>query len=322
MSDDSLEEQLDKLEEAAHSGDQQHPIIRFLPIIIPVAALPVLVVAALFFTSFSDDEPERPIPPIVLTPDDLIKMEPTEPGGVVIPDQDKMVYDPMKQGSGDGAGEKVLPLPEAPMAPPEGGADLAAAIPPPPGTMEPILPPPPGAEGAAGALTLPEIPTSDSGKTATAPPPAGKTNIVPPPPPAPPKVPETATATKTPDPVAGPKTTARVPPAPAGKGSQASGSTTSTKVVSTTQTASLGRNYRVQIQSLKSQSQAEKAWEGWVKKHPDLFGKLSLTVQRAVIKDRGTYYRVQAGPFADHKKADEVCRALKKRGQDCLVVRP
>ncbi len=154
------------------------------------------------------------------------------------------------------------------------------------------------------------------------PPPGGETAIVPPPA-APPKAPETVMATKTPEPTAVPKIPKQVPTAAAApKATVPSGTATSTKVVSTTQTASLGQNYRVQIQSLNSQSQAEKAWAGWVKKHPDLFGDLSLTVQRAVIKDRGTYYRVQAGPFSDHRKADVVCRALKKRGQDCLVVRP
>lgn len=164
----------------------------------------------------------------------------------------------------------------------------------------------------------PQLPPPPGGETAIVPPPGGETAIVPPPA-APPKAPETSVATKTPEPTAVPKIPRQVA---APKATVPSGTATSTKVVSTTQGASLAQNYRVQIQSLNSQSQAEKAWEGWVKKHPDLFAGLSLTVQRAVIKDRGTYYRVQAGPFSDHKKADVVCRALKKRGQDCLVVRP
>jgi cell division protein FtsN len=71
-----------------------------------------------------------------------------------------------------------------------------------------------------------------------------------------------------------------------------------------------------------SRNKAEKAWSLQVKKHPDLFADLTLTVQRAVIKDRGTYYRVQAGPFSKREAADSLCRKLKKLGQDCLVIRP
>ncbi len=323
MSDDldnSLEEQLDKLEAAAQQGDQQHPIMRWLPIIIPGLAMVVLVVAGAFFIT---SEPEKPslasqIP--ILSNDGQVKIDPTDTGGVDIPDQDKMVYDPMKQGSGDETDTKIAPAPEAPMTPPGGGLDLASAIPPPPGTLEPILPPP-GAGGEAGALDLPKLPSADDAPAL--PPPAASASAIVPPPPAPPKDTKTAMATKTPGTMASSKTPAKAPATTASKAPKAGSSpAVSTTVVATAQTASLSKNYRVQIQSLNSQSQAEKAWDSWVKKHPDLLSGLSLTVQRAVIKGRGTFYRVQAGPFSDHVKADDVCRKLKNLGQDCLVIRP
>ena len=80
--------------------------------------------------------------------------------------------------------------------------------------------------------------------------------------------------------------------------------------------------YRVQIASTKSEGLAQREWRDQVSKFPDVLSDLSLTVQRAVVKNRGTFYRVQGGPFPDRDSADSVCRKLKSRGQDCLVVRP
>ena len=80
--------------------------------------------------------------------------------------------------------------------------------------------------------------------------------------------------------------------------------------------------YRVQIASARSEGLAQREWSDQVRKYPDVLANLSLTVQRAVVKNRGTFYRVQGGPFADRDAADSVCRKLKSRGQDCLVVRP
>jgi hypothetical protein len=80
--------------------------------------------------------------------------------------------------------------------------------------------------------------------------------------------------------------------------------------------------YRVQVASARSESAAKTLWDKQVNKHPDLLGQLPLTVQQAVIKDRGTFYRVQGGAFNDRESADSVCRKLKSRGQDCIVVRP
>ena len=90
----------------------------------------------------------------------------------------------------------------------------------------------------------------------------------------------------------------------------------------TTEFRTMAGVYRVQIASAKSEGLAQREWKDQVRKYPDVLSSLSLTVQRAVVKNRGTFYRVQGGPFPDRDAADSVCRALKSRGQDCLVVRP
>jgi uncharacterized protein len=43
-------------------------------------------------------------------------------------------------------------------------------------------------------------------------------------------------------------------------------------------------------------------------------------VQSADLGAKGTFYRVQAGPFETVAKAQERCTAMKQAGLDCLVV--
>lgn len=80
--------------------------------------------------------------------------------------------------------------------------------------------------------------------------------------------------------------------------------------------------FRVQLVALRSEAAARVAWSGYLKKHADLFGKLKPTFAKAVIKGKGTFYRLQAGPLADAGAARVLCEKVKKRKMGCLVVRP
>jgi hypothetical protein len=42
---------------------------------------------------------------------------------------------------------------------------------------------------------------------------------------------------------------------------------------------------------------------------------------RAEVPDKGTYYRVEAGPLADAAAASRLCGELKKRNLGCTIVR-
>ncbi|HAA91723.1 MAG: hypothetical protein CMM48_09470 [Rhodospirillaceae bacterium] len=80
-------------------------------------------------------------------------------------------------------------------------------------------------------------------------------------------------------------------------------------------------SYMIQTGALSTRSKAKQAWSALKRKHPDLLGKLSLNVARAVV--RGTvYFRVQAGPLPDRATTADICNALKERGQGCIVVTP
>ena len=70
-------------------------------------------------------------------------------------------------------------------------------------------------------------------------------------------------------------------------------------------------------------STEEMAWAQW-KKISDKFAEqvngLTAIVQPADLGTKGTFYRVQTGPFADIAAAEQRCAAMKQAGLDCLVI--
>ncbi|KJV08924.1 hypothetical protein VZ95_14710, partial [Elstera litoralis] len=81
--------------------------------------------------------------------------------------------------------------------------------------------------------------------------------------------------------------------------------------------ASAPRGAKVQLGAVKSEAAASAEWAKLQKANPEL-ANLSMSVAKVEIPNKGTYYRIQAGPVAD---GGSVCAALKARGQDCLIVR-
>lgn len=339
---DSLEEDLDSLE-LEEDADDWRQYLRFAPMILAAGAFVLFsFIVLIAYWGDDDDDDERPqqIAAPVLAPQTAIKIEPEQPGGMEIPDQDKLVYNQLNQGADDGQVEQILPGAETPKEPPKEPSQADAAKPP----AEAGVIPPPGAEAVPepGVALLsepqtpaPKAPATDAAKPdATATPdmktvPGEPTKAgdmaaatIPPPPslviPDQPQTPApegTAPTAQTPI-LNGPKTPAAAKPTVPGEKAK------KPKAVATTQMRTLAGVYRVQVASLKSPALAEREWSAQVKKNPDLLSKLSLTVQRAVMKNGGTYYRVQAGPIQDRDSADKLCRNLRSRGQDCIVVRP
>ena len=54
--------------------------------------------------------------------------------------------------------------------------------------------------------------------------------------------------------------------------------------------------------------------------HAELLAGVEASIREADLGERGTWHRVQLGPFA-RSAANTLCSQLKSRGQDCLVVR-
>lgn len=313
---DSLEQELEGLDDD-DGGGRRAVIMRFLPVILAVGALVVLSIVVLI--SYSGDGEEEQI---VMNIQEIapgtatIKIEPDGGAPVAIEGQENPAYNPMNQGTDEPQVATITPPPEEPKKPETGGV---IKIPPPDAPPEevknaPIIVPPPGEEGAAAEgkgepkpenlMANPETPMVDPAVT------QGDA-----------KLPETAGTQET----MKPETKAGA--AQAGGADQPALASKILKPppktgMSTTEFRTMDGVYRVQVASAKSEGLAQREWTAQVTRYPDVLSKLSLTVQRAVVKDRGTFYRVQGGPFPDRNAADSVCRKLKSRGQDCLVVRP
>jgi cell division septation protein DedD len=80
--------------------------------------------------------------------------------------------------------------------------------------------------------------------------------------------------------------------------------------------------YRIQLAALRTSEDATREWDKMRRAHMDLLGSLTLNVVRADLGDRGTFYRIQAGPLADEQAAKDLCRRLAEKKVGCLVVRP
>jgi cell division protein FtsN len=65
------------------------------------------------------------------------------------------------------------------------------------------------------------------------------------------------------------------------------------------------------------------AWAAWKQlsgKYSAQLTGLTAMIETADLGTKGTFYRVQTGPFDSVAKAQERCTAMKQAGLDCLVV--
>jgi hypothetical protein len=77
--------------------------------------------------------------------------------------------------------------------------------------------------------------------------------------------------------------------------------------------------YKIQIASFRSKASAEKAWRTISRSNEDILKQLKPNIVRAQIKNRGTWYRLQALPIKDLRSARAICVELKRRKIGCLV---
>lgn len=203
-------------------------------------------------------------PPLIKAEEGPTKERPDEPGGMDVPDQDKLIYNRLNPDSSDKSGETVehlLPMPEKPVTPP---ASLQ--------TTEVTPPPPPTPPVGAATAGAPAVPTNGNATKNAA------------------------------------KETKLASAPPVEKGAPAP-------------LASAG-SYRIQLGAVRSSEAAEKEWKQLAAAHQEILGGLTLRVQTVNLPDKGTYYRIQAGTFADAAEAKKACEALVTRKQGCLVVAP
>ncbi len=256
--------------------------------------------------------------PLIKAATTPVKVRPENPGGLEVPDRDKLVYDRI-QGTAEGRGpERLLPPPEQPLPRPA------------PAEAKPAAPAPPPEKPATVAKTetpplkpTAKVPTVKDVESIERPAP-------PPPPPAPPSAsnlqplgiaPHRPAAAPAPAPKPVPEPAKVEAPKPAPEKLKVP-EPSPPPVVAPAPTPA-GRAYLVQLAAARTPEGAEAEWEKLRSRNQDLLGSLRLTVTKADLgQARGIYYRLRAGPIADEAAARTLCSELTKRQVGCLIIKP
>jgi hypothetical protein len=271
--------------------------------------------------------------PVIKADGRPVKARPEQPGGIQVPNQDKLVFDRLDPEAAPPIVERLLPPPETPLprpvapppppAPPPGqAANPPRTLPdsklrPPPIPLAPGQAPPgePAPTATANASPTPGQAQTSPGQ-APAPTPGQAQGQAPTKPAAgatqpakPPKPVQTAPGPMplglTP-PAQTPSQLAAVPPA---------------KTAATAPIASAGKgSWRIQLASVRSEAEAQAEWRRLQARHPAL-GGLGMSVARADLGDKGVFYRIQAGPL-DETRAKAICTEFKTQNLGCQVVHP
>ena len=260
--------------------------------------------------------------PLIKADPGPVKVRPVNPGGLRVPDRDKLVYDRMHgksagpgEAGGEGGGaERLLPPPEQLLPKPRPKKEVAKEIP----KTKPV-PEVPTVKDVAAAIRpapppqAPTLSTAEETKTPALAPIKAKRESEP-------KAEKLTPPVKTLKPAPKPVTK----PAPKPEPKQATTAKPAPKLeTSASAPIPSGRTYLVQLAAARSPQGARSEWERLRKKHLDLLGDLELKVTKANLGARkGVYYRLRAGPLADEKAARQLCKQLTKRQVGCLIIKP
>ncbi|MFI3241253.1 MAG: SPOR domain-containing protein [Alphaproteobacteria bacterium] len=254
-----------------------------------VGALSGIILAGVVgFIAFSPkykDDVDKELP-VIRRPQSAVKVQPLEPGGMQILDQDKSIYDVIdKKVAEEDMPETVLPLTEEPEVPVivEKKVSVKEII------AEAETP-------KVEALKEKTVETVELAKEILEPKPEVK------------KIEEVKVAevkVVAPKPVVAQKPV--VAPKPVKK--------PAAKIVASVATKGM---WQVQIMSSQNKIAIENTKVSLPKKYSPLVGE-ALEIEEAVIAGKGTFYRLKAGAYTNRSGADKLCADLKKLGLGCFV---
>ena len=221
--------------------------------------------------------------PVVRRPQAAIKVQPADPGGMEILNQDKTVYDIVeKKDSSDAKVENLLPPPEEPkLVLADTSADSS-----PQAVKE--------KEVETPAIAAPQVTADTSAKVAN----SADAKLQP----------ETQT------PKEEPKEEIKIEikqPEPSVVASKP-------KAQAQKEQAIANGSWQIQLISSPNKSAMEKAWNDLSKKYAVLKG-LPHEVETADLGSKGIFYRLKAGAFKERVEADKICNSIKSAGGSCLV---
>lgn len=223
------------------------------------------------------------------------RIRPETPGGLDVPNQDKLVYDRMRRNENDLPVERLLPLPEQPVAPEQEYAPLdvaeAQASDDPIGHLAEQVEEEETEIASATVYDERGKPVEVMFKTVTA-----ETVAVPPP-----TSEKTASVKPAPVKPAPVKVEAAPAPVPA--------------AVPAEEPA-----FSVQLLSTRSAETAEQEWKRLSRKHKELMDGQPHQVSRVSV-EKGVFFRLRVGHFKTRDEAKKLCDRFKAEKQECLVVR-
>ena len=253
--------------------------------------------------------------PVVRRPISPAKIQPSEPGGMEIPNQDKSVYDLVeKKETQEEKIESILPEPETPKMPviapqAETATDIAADK-----TVEDPLPVKvieenlePVSVSSGEKITIPEKLPEIEVEAKTENNKAVETTVET----KQPAVTKTASVKKEP-------VMAKENKAPTTQ--TATVKTNESPAVKTTEkTTAIAKGvWQVQLIASSNQKAVEDAWKDLSATH-DVLKSLPHEIESTVTNTGSTLYRLKAGAFAERAQADKVCAEIKKAGGSCIV---
>lgn len=284
-----------------------------LPLLIVIALLVLAAFAGVVWLAYTQgvQRGRQDVPRVIAAESDPVKTAPGQPTGAANPYKGLKIYNNKAPADAQANGSAPLPSiitqpgeplfsafgPKHPapgqaaapaVTPP--AAKVAVQAPPPPPAPHPAINPAPAPVAAAPALAAPQpairvAAQQPPAQKMVAPPPAKLAPVVAKPAPAP-------VAVKT-EPVI-----AKVAPPPAAVA--ASGA------------------YVAQIGAFKSQAEAETGWAAFKRNHAATLGGMSPNIVSVDLGEKGTWYRLRTGSFADKAGAADFCAKLKAEGGSCL----
>lgn len=223
--------------------------------------------------------------PVVRADTRPMKIRPDQPGGIDVPFQDKEIYNRVGQQSSGGATTQTATGGQAERLLPGPEAVMPRPTPTPPPAPRVVVPDAPQVEPTADAVPVMAPPRASI-------PPGGANAPASAPSPAPAPTPTVPAARPAPQ-----------APAPQAAAAAAAG------------------GIRIQLASVRSQADAQREWERLRRQHADVLGNLTASFPTVDLGDRGMFWRIQAGGFANADAAQAACAALRARGAGCNVVR-
>ena len=249
--------------------------------------------------------------PVIRADISPVKIRPENPGGLQVPDRDKLVYNRIQNGGTETTGqatvERLLPPPEKLLPRPK---------------VVPIAPQKPSSQARAPLVSAtPKVADVKAAvKPAQAPPPPSAPAIDPKSRPTPLSKNTTPVIALKP---ALKKQVQAAQPAPKPVGI-AKAVQPRAPVVKTSPTAApTNKVYRVQLAAARTTDAAQKEWDRLRRKNLDVLGNLGLSITKVDLGGKkGIFYRLRAGPLKNDGDARALCKTLAKRKTGCLVVRP